>query len=112
LPLPPRRAHATGEVFLGDALAMIPPISGNGMSMALESAAIAWPPLVDYSRGSVSWNGTVALIAAELNRRFASRLVWAQWLQRLLLSPAVSAPFAGWLLSSNCLFRLFLRKTR
>src|SRR5207247_3708941 len=51
LPLKPQRAVAKDECCIGDALTMIPPVTGNGMSMAFESAELAAEPLAAYSRG-------------------------------------------------------------
>ena len=44
--LRPQRAAARAECCVGDAITMIPPVTGNGMSMAFESAGMAiepWP---------------------------------------------------------------------
>ena len=37
----PQRAAARAECCIGDAITMIPPVTGNGMSMAFESAEMA-----------------------------------------------------------------------
>src|SRR5204862_4902276 len=47
--LQPRRASISPECRIGDALTMTPPVTGNGMSMAFESAEIALDPLTAYS---------------------------------------------------------------
>lgn len=75
------------ECCVGDALAMIPPVSGNGMSMAFESAALAAEPLADWSAGRVSWAGACEAAGRGGWRRFAARLRWAGWVQRALFSP-------------------------
>ncbi|MFN0067655.1 MAG: FAD-dependent monooxygenase, partial [Limisphaerales bacterium] len=54
LTLRPWRAADRGECCVGDALGMIPPVTGNGMSLALESAALAADPLAAWSRGGAS----------------------------------------------------------
>src|SRR5262245_25998075 len=46
-------AKQLNEVCIGDALTMIPPVAGNGMSMAFESAELAVNPLAAYSRGEM-----------------------------------------------------------
>src|SRR5206468_1938623 len=48
------------ECRIGDALTMIPPITGNGMSMAFESAHVAFEPLAAYARGEADWKSTTA----------------------------------------------------
>src|SRR5207302_9370024 len=50
LVLRPQKAPEKTECRIGDALTMIPPVTGNGMSMAFESAEIAIEPLAAYSR--------------------------------------------------------------
>lgn len=62
---------------VGDALTMIPPLTGNGMSMAVESALIAAGPLTEFARGRRSWNEATTSIASALQGAFASRLRWA-----------------------------------
>ncbi len=91
------------ECCVGDALAMIPPVAGNGMSMAFESAELAIEPLVNFSFGRVSWAQARHDIAQQCNQRFRSRLRWASWIQWALFhSPLRSslfllAPRAEWL---------------
>ena len=78
------------ECRIGDALTMIPPITGNGMSMAFESAQLAVEPLLDYARGQRSWEQTKATIGKSLHRTFTRRLHWAALLHRLIFSSAGS----------------------
>ncbi|MGJ8673852.1 NAD(P)/FAD-dependent oxidoreductase [Rubritalea sp.] len=47
-----------GSFSVGDAQYSIPPFTGNGMSMALESSAIAVPFLQSYAEGQASWEDT------------------------------------------------------
>lgn len=55
LSLRPHRATARTECCVGDAITMIPPVTGNGMSMAFESGEMAIEPLVAWSRGETGW---------------------------------------------------------
>lgn len=71
---------------VGDAITMIPPITGNGMSMAFESAAIACEPLARYASGQARWDETTKAIAALLEKEFARRLRWAGRLHGLLFA--------------------------
>ncbi|MBI3886581.1 MAG: NAD(P)-binding protein [Opitutae bacterium] len=73
------------RVQLGDACAMIPPFTGNGMAMAFQSAETALGPLLAYSRGRSDWRAAGALIAARLRRRFRVRLASARLLHPYLL---------------------------
>ena len=93
----------TRECRIGDALTMIPPITGNGMSMAFESAQLALGPLVAYAGGEADWMKTSAEIAGALHRVFSRRLRWAELFHRLLFSrfnsPAMRLLFSserGW----------------
>jgi 2-polyprenyl-6-methoxyphenol hydroxylase-like FAD-dependent oxidoreductase len=80
------RQHAEpGLCPVGDAESMIPPFTGNGMSMAFQSAALALDPLERWSRGRLSWDGCVAEIRTLQRRRFRRRLAAAQALHPLLL---------------------------
>jgi menaquinone-9 beta-reductase len=93
---------------IGDALTMIPPITGNGMSMAFESAEIACGPLTEYARGAWSWSEASAEIATQLQTAFAR---WASVLHRLLFSPTGRAamPLVA---RSNAFWRATFNATR
>lgn len=78
--------HTNGECHIGDAHAMIAPLTGNGMSMAFESAETAIDPLLAYVRGAISWNKAVTQINAALEK-FHSRLTLGNWLQRAAFHP-------------------------
>ncbi len=70
---------------IGDAWGMIPPFTGNGMSMAFESAELALGPLHDWARGRVSWSETVHRVRERGERRFRRRLRSALALHKVLL---------------------------
>jgi flavin-dependent dehydrogenase len=74
-------------VRIGDASAMIPPFTGNGMTMALQSALAAVEPLASWSRGAFSWSDTRTSIRQTQHRMFTARLRWARALQWLLIEP-------------------------
>jgi 2-polyprenyl-6-methoxyphenol hydroxylase-like FAD-dependent oxidoreductase len=75
-----------GLLCLGDAESMIPPFTGNGMSMAFQAAEAAVDPLAAWASGSACWESTRAAIAAALKKRFSRRLSTALFLHRVLLS--------------------------
>ena len=83
-----QRATERREWCVGDAMTMIPPMTGNGMSMAFESAELALDPLVQFSRRQMPWAYAQRVSATTCDRKFARRLRWAAWLQRVLFSPA------------------------
>lgn len=72
---------------LGDACAMIPPFTGDGMAMAFQSADLALGPLAGYARGELTWPAAVRSVQSALRRRFAVRLASAAALHPFLLRP-------------------------
>jgi flavin-dependent dehydrogenase len=76
---------ATDRIRLGDAFAVIPPFTGNGMTMAFQSAAEALAPLLRYSRGEAGWPETCRATNAALRSRFRLRLASANVVHNFLL---------------------------
>jgi menaquinone-9 beta-reductase len=105
------QAIDTSECRIGDALTMIPPITGNGMSMAFESAQLALEPLTVYAHGKANWNDTTTSIARSLSKRFERRLRWASVFHRGLFS-RFNWPGLRFLLRSECGWRLAFSATR
>jgi 2-polyprenyl-6-methoxyphenol hydroxylase-like FAD-dependent oxidoreductase len=112
LSLRPHQAVARAECCVGDAITMIPPITGNGMSMAFESAELAVEPLAKWSHGENSWIETRSQIARRCDAAFARRLAWAQWLQRFLLTPSMQNVLVALASHSDRFWRLAFEKTR
>ena len=81
---------------VGDAYAMIPPLTGNGMSMAFEAASLAIDPLLAYSRNEISWDEAARHAQNRCGRRFRPRLRWANWLQWAWFSLG----FGGWIMGA------------
>ena len=110
--LSPLRAADPAECAVGDALAMIPPFTGNGMSMAFESAELAIEPLARFSCGELTWPEGRTAIANACENRFTARLRYATWLHHLLFNrPARSALlFAA--ARSDWLWRALFSSTR
>jgi hypothetical protein len=76
-----------GRLRLGDSFAMPPPFTGNGMAMALQSAALALDPLLAWGRGELAWPAAVSIVNRRLRRRFHTRLASANVLHPFLLEP-------------------------
>ena len=112
LQLKPQRASAKKECCIGDTLTMTPPVTGNGMSMAFESAELAIEPLTTYSRGKLDWSQTQQQIARRCDTVFSRRLAWARLLQWLMISPALRGRLGSLLLRSDWLWRLMFTQTR
>lgn len=78
---------APDRIQLGDACAMIPPFTGNGMAMAFQSAEAALDPLLAYARGESTWAVSCRATSAALRGRFRVRLASADVLHSFLLRP-------------------------
>jgi menaquinone-9 beta-reductase len=112
LSLKPQRARDKNECSIGDAVTMIPPVTGNGMSMAFESAEIALDPLTRYSLGETTWSEARDTVAQKCDAAFAERLTWARRLQWLMFSPVLHTPLGKALIRSDTLWNLMYAKTR
>jgi len=110
--LQPRRAAAQGKCAIGDALTMIPPVTGNGMSMAFEAASMAIGPLAAFSRGEFAWARAKEAIAGACDAAFARRLAAARWLQWMMFAPLLRTSAGAPVLRSDSLWRLLFARTR
>jgi 2-polyprenyl-6-methoxyphenol hydroxylase-like FAD-dependent oxidoreductase len=108
----PQRAVTREEICVGDAITMIPPVTGNGMSMAFESAELAVGPLVAWSRGELSWSVARQKIARNCDAIFNRRLAWAGWLQKVVQMPSLQDPLVALAGRSDWLWRLAFSHTR
>jgi flavin-dependent dehydrogenase len=70
---------------IGDAAAIIAPVTGNGMTMALQGALCAKRSLFGWSRGEMCWAETERAVAHAQRTLFARRLRWAGALQQVLM---------------------------
>lgn len=84
-----------GLCALGDAQCMIPPFTGNGMSMAFQAAECAIEPLLAWVDGGQSWLQTHRTIEIQLRRGFRRRLFFAGLLHRALLHSGVRSAFGS-----------------
>ena len=91
---------------------MIPPVTGNGMSMAFESAELAAEPLAAYSAGEMPWPEAHQIIARRCDERFARRLAWAGALQQLMFVPALQGALVRFVPRWHWLWRLLVERTR
>jgi menaquinone-9 beta-reductase len=112
LSLEPRRAEASDECCVGDAITMIPPVTGNGMSMAFESAETAVGPLAAYSTGNIPWTAARQTIARNCDQQFARRLAWASFLQRLMFMPRLQNLLVFGIPRWPWLWRTLVERTR
>lgn len=77
-------AAQDGLFSIGDSAATIPPFTGNGMSMALESAFHAIAPITDYARGVMTWREALRENQRLAKRAFRTRLGLARVLHPLI----------------------------
>ena len=110
--LQPQRAAARAECCVGDAITMIPPVTGNGMSMAFESAGMAVEPLAAWSRGEIPWTESREMLARRCDAAFARRLAWAKWLQRMMLAPSLQNVLVRFVAQSEWFWRTAFERTR
>jgi flavin-dependent dehydrogenase len=110
--LRPQRASEKSECCIGDALTMIPPVTGNGMSLAFESAQLAVEPLAAFSRGGISWMQARQKIARACDESFSRRLRWANWLQRLMFSPLLQTRPGRFIFQSQTVWGMMFARTR
>lgn len=110
--LEPQRAVERTECCVGDSITMIPPVTGNGMSMAFESAETATGPLAAWSQGELSWMDARQTIARRCDTRFARRLAWAKWLQRMILAPSLQDLLVRFAARSEWFWRTGFERTR
>jgi 2-polyprenyl-6-methoxyphenol hydroxylase-like FAD-dependent oxidoreductase len=112
LSLRPRRAAEFRQCAIGDALTMTPPVTGNGMSMAFESAEVAVEPLTAYSRGELSWEAARRRVAGTCDARFQTRLAWAGRLQSMMFCHSLQKLLGPLLVRSGFFWHIMFRKTR
>lgn len=77
---------AGDRLQLGDVAGLIPPFTGNGMSIAMEGAAIAAEPVSAYAQGQIEWPEAVRVINQQTHRRFAIRQKIARSLHPFLIN--------------------------
>jgi len=97
---------------LGDRGAIIPPFTGNGMSMAFESAEMALDSLVRYSEGKVEWDTMQSAFDQALRKRFRRRLGVSR-LFHPVMANRVGRTFIRGAMKTRCLpFEWLFQKTR
>ncbi|MEM7790599.1 MAG: FAD-dependent monooxygenase [Verrucomicrobiota bacterium] len=98
-------------IQLGDAYSIMPPFTGNGMSVAIESAEIASSFLIEYARDNLSWIEASKAIRTECRKRFRGRLQVAGVFHPWIVQPKRQRLIAA-LGSANLIpFRLLYRLT-
>lgn len=83
------RKPLTWDMFprLGDAAMMLPPLCGDGMSMALRSAALCAPLASRYLKGEITLAEWERDYTKAIHREFNGPLKWGHLLQGMLAIP-------------------------
>ena len=92
----PWAGSGEGVACVGDTAAMIPPLCGDGMAMALRSAEICAPLADEFLRGQRSLTAWAEAYRGQWHREFNQRLRLGQNLQRALAAPYLG-PSLLWL---------------
>jgi menaquinone-9 beta-reductase len=107
-----RMEPSAPDCSVGDAFAMIPPLTGNGMSMAFESADLAVQPLSDYAAVRTNWAEARRTIRERCGEAFRGRLVWGRWLQKVLVQPLLAPLIVLAISRGGSLWHLAFARTR
>lgn len=84
-----------GVACVGDTAVMIPPLSGDGMTMALRSAELCAPLAHDFLRGRLSLPGWQDTYCRAWHQEFDRPLGVSRILQRILLAPGLGDSLIG-----------------
>ena len=108
-----RRPVPWGAVpHVGDAAAVIPPLCGDGMAMALRSAVLCAPLADAFLRGEIALGEWKRLYTQAIYAEWTGPLRWGNALQRLADTPALLVPLLGAGRAVPALARRLVRVTR
>jgi flavin-dependent dehydrogenase len=100
-----------GALTAGDAYAMIPPASGNGMAMAIISGAMMGKQLQEAVRKNLSMEEVHKAYAREWKHFFKRRLWWGRHVQRFMEHPRAANVAMQIIKRSDALLRQTIRQT-
>ena len=107
-----KRSVQAGDIlFLGDSAGMIPPLAGNGMSMAIHSATIAANLAHRHFIGHLDRNEIGMCYESEWNNAFSGRLRMARTLQSIMEKPGMTAVSMAAFQAFPGLFRMAVSQT-
>jgi flavin-dependent dehydrogenase len=108
----PHSPNPEDPCSVGDAMTMVPPVTGNGMSVAFESSSLAVPSLVSYSKGEIDWPTAKDQIIENSHRHFAKRFSRDALLHRLVMDATLRNLALGALKIWPGFLDLIFRRTR
>ncbi len=106
-----KKAVENDIMMIGDTAGLIHPLCGNGMAMAIHSAAIAARCIMPFLIDNVSREQCLQDYQQQCKEAFHSRLRVGHWLQRLFLNPTATRLGLGVVKNVPSLLPLIIRKT-
>ncbi len=79
-----RPLSENGLLYLGDSAGMIPPLAGNGMSMALHSSVLAVENALPFLQGKITKEEMAKFYEGSWKSNFYTRLQMAKRLQKIM----------------------------
>ncbi len=98
-------------LILGDAAGMITPLCGNGMSMAMHSAKLAFNEINDFLQHKISRNDMELNYTISWKKKFAKRLTAGRIIQRFTGNDISTAFFLKLMNSSPLLAKSVIKST-
>lgn len=99
-------------LMLGDAAGMISPLFGNGISLALHSAKLAFDEIQEFMKGRINRFELEQQYTQQWERNFGRRMMAGRLFQRLSGSPSVPDPLVSALTPFPGLVKSLIRFTQ
>ena len=99
-------------VRVGDRMSTIPPLTGNGMSLAIESAWLASEPIAQYASSKNNWTEMTESLTGLQSRYFQKRLAVSIPLQSLLMAQKMHGIREFMIKHLSCFHQTLFRLTR
>ncbi len=106
-----KKAVENDIIMIGDTAGLIHPLCGNGMAMAIHSAAIASKCIIPFLNGEHSREASLRNYEQQWKQAFHSRLRTGRWLQKLFLNPALTRTGLSLVKSVPSLLPVIIKKT-
>ena len=106
-----KKVVENGIIMIGDTAGLIHPLCGNGMAMAIHSAAIASKCILPFLNEEISREDCLKNYEREWKQVFHSRLSTGRWLQKLFLNPTATKVGLGFVKNIPGLLPLIIKRT-
>lgn len=87
--------QADDKIYLGDQFTVIPPFTGNGMTMAFEAGVLAAEPIAAYASNKQSWAEAVKSVNRLIRQKFRLRLIVSRFMHPWLYTPSLQHILSG-----------------